>query len=115
MVIWERGTTFPADMLDGFKQKLSTPISNGKTPAVIMGVAQKEKNDCKHLSDVFFYCRSWINDTNSVPATRLHSAKSSEWEYGTRWGSCSRHLTDTKNIGRYGEGKYYSDWNALPG
>ncbi|KAL6720234.1 hypothetical protein ACLMJK_002155 [Lecanora helva] len=26
--IWERGTTFPANMLSGFKQKLNTPTSN---------------------------------------------------------------------------------------
>jgi hypothetical protein len=28
--IWERGSTFPATMLDQFKEKLNAPNANGK-------------------------------------------------------------------------------------
>lgn len=33
--IWERGGTFPAVLLAGFKQKLNPPASNGKIPSIV--------------------------------------------------------------------------------
>lgn len=76
--IWERGGTFPAALLAGFKQKLNPSISNGKIPSVVASNEKKPFLVIKLLIS-FVLCRSSINNSYCVPAKRLRPTNGSEW------------------------------------
>lgn len=72
--IWERGNTFPAAMLSGFKQKLESP-ANGKIPP----------SNAAEAVDLVYLKRISNPDASSRPVddTRRNTAK----------GLCERHRT----------------------
>jgi len=98
--IWERGGTFPAALLAGFKQKLNPPTSNGKIPSAVI-FDEKELFVLIKLLMCLILCSSSINDSYWVPTKRLHPTNRNEWEYCC-WGSHPGYITDPEGSGRDG-------------